>query len=147
MARADAASASVHPDSIKGLAQSIAKPAYRRLLMAEPLLRRIVPILIIAFLATIVVGAVVQLLDQRRQTLSDMMLSLDAVADLAAERLQQPMPHPHDVLERPQQVLSRVLPLWATATGRRFLLTNVHGLIIAATPAGETVVGRRLSDV
>jgi two-component system cell cycle sensor histidine kinase PleC len=147
MARADAASASVHPDSIKGLAQSIAKPAYRRLLMAEPLLRRIVPILIIAFLATIVVGAIVQMLDQRRQTLSDMMLSLDAVADLAAERLQQPMPHPHDVLERPQQVLSRVLPLWATATGRRFLLTNVHGLIIAATPAGETVVGRRLIDV
>ena len=29
MARADAASASAHPDSIKGLAQSIAKPAYR----------------------------------------------------------------------------------------------------------------------
>jgi two-component system cell cycle sensor histidine kinase PleC len=71
MARADAASASVHPDSIKGLAQSIAKPAYRRLLMAEPLLRRIVPILIIAFLATIVVGANVQLLDQRPQTVSD----------------------------------------------------------------------------
>ena len=40
MARADTASASAHPDSIKGLAQSIAKPAYRRLLNAEPLLRR-----------------------------------------------------------------------------------------------------------
>ncbi len=36
MARAGVASASVNSDSIKGLAQSIAKPAYRRLLTAEP---------------------------------------------------------------------------------------------------------------
>ena len=61
MARAGLASASAHPDSIKGLAQSIANPAYRRLLNAEPLLRRAVPVLIIAFLLTICVGALVQL--------------------------------------------------------------------------------------
>src|SRR6185437_5001023 len=101
MARADVAGACVHPDSIQGLAQSIARPAYRRLLMAEPLLRRAVPILIIAFLATIVVGAVVQLLDQQRQTLNEMMLSVDAVADLAAERLQQPLASRDDVMQRP----------------------------------------------
>ena len=53
MARAGAASAS-RPDSIKGLAQSIAKPAYRRLLTAEPVLRRAVPVLIVAFLLTVV---------------------------------------------------------------------------------------------
>ena len=67
----DVASASARTDSIKGLAQSIAKPAYRRLLTAEPLLRRAVPVLIIAFLATICVGALVQVLDHRRQTLND----------------------------------------------------------------------------
>jgi two-component system cell cycle sensor histidine kinase PleC len=88
MARAGVASASAHPDSIKGLAQSVAKPAYRRLLNAEPLLRRAVPVLIIAFLATICVGALVQVLDHRRQTLTNDALSLEAVADLAAERLQ-----------------------------------------------------------
>ena len=91
MARAGVASASARSDSIKGLAQSIAKPAYRRLLTAEPLLRRAVPVLIIAFLATICVGAVVQVLDHRRQALNDMVVALDAVADLAAERLQQPL--------------------------------------------------------
>ena len=84
------------PIPSKGLAQSIAKPAYRRLLTAEPLLRRAVPVLIIAFLATICVGAVVQVLDQRRQTLNTMVISLDAVADLAAERLQQPLKQPAD---------------------------------------------------
>ena len=72
MARAEAASASARSDSIKGLAQSIAKPAYRRLLTAEPALRRAVPVLIIAFLLTICVGAVVQVLEHRRQLLGQL---------------------------------------------------------------------------
>ncbi len=144
MARAGVASASAHSDSIKGLAQSIAKPAYRRLLTAEPLLRRAVPVLIIAFLATICVGAVVQLLDHRRQTLSDMALTLDAVADLAAERVQQ---HPAEAAAQPEQVLARALPGWATATGRHFLLTNADGVVTAATPGAKATIGHRLIDV
>ncbi len=147
MARAGLASASAHPDSIKGLAQSIAKPAYRRLLTAEPLLRRAVPVLIIAFLVTICVGAVVQVLDQRRQTLENMVVSLDAIADLAAERLQQPLKQPADAIERPQEVLTRALPPWATAAGRRYFLTNADGVVAAATPATDATIGRRLIDL
>src|SRR5215831_14486717 len=147
MARAGVASASAHPDSIKGLAQSIAKPAYRRLLNAEPLLRRAVPVLIIAFLATICVGAMVQVLDHRRQTLNNDAISLEAVADLAAERLHQPLKKPSDAIEQPQQVLARVLPSWALAAGRRFVLTNAEGLITAATPATDATIGRRLIEM
>ena len=87
MARAEAASASTRSDSIKGLAQSIAKPAYRRLLIAEPALRRAVPALIIAFLLTIGVGAVVQVLDHRRQVIIEAINELDNMADFVAERL------------------------------------------------------------
>ena len=147
MARAGVASASAHPDSIKGLAQSVAKPAYRRLLNAEPLLRRAVPVLIIAFLATICVGALVQVLDHRRQTLTNDALSLEAVADLAAERLQKPLKQPADAVGQPQLVLSRVLPSWAMAAGRRYLLTNADGVVTAATPANDATIGRRLIDL
>ncbi len=147
MARAGAASASARSDSIKGLAQSIAKPAYRRLLTAEPLLRRAVPVLIIAFLATICIGAVVQVMDHRRQTLNDMSVALDAVADLATERLHQPPKQPHDALTQAQQVLARALPPWATAAGRQFLLTDPEGVIAAAAPAINSVIGRRLIDL
>ena len=147
MARAGVASASAHPDSIKGLAQSVAKPAYRRLLNAEPLLRRAVPVLIIAFLATICVGALVQVLDHRRQTLTNDALSLEAVADLAAERLQKPLKQPADAVGQPQLVLSRVLPSWAMAAGRRFLLTNADGVVTAATPTNDATIGRRLIDL
>lgn len=146
MARANVASASAHPDSIKGLAQSIAKPAYRRLLTAEPLLRRAVPVLIIAFLVTICVGAGVQVLDQRRQTLATMAISIDALADLAAERLQQ-IKQSDDAVGRPQELLAQALPTWATAAGRQFLLTNADGIIAAATPSTGATVGRRLIEL
>src|SRR6478752_2713832 len=147
MARAGVASASAHPDSIKGLAQSIAKPAYRRLLNAEPLLRRAVPVLIIAFLATICVGALVQVLDHRRQTLASEVLSLEAAADLASERLHRPLKRPAAAIEQPQQVLAQVLPSWAVAAGRRFILTNPDGVIAAAIPTTDATIGRRLIDV
>ncbi len=147
MARAGVANASARSDSIQGLAQSIAKPAYRRLLTAEPLLRRAVPVLIIAFLGTICVGAIVQVLDHRRQALADMALALDAAADIAAERLQQPTAEPTDALARPQQVLAHALPPWATAAGRRFMLTDAAGMVAAVTPAADATVGRRLIDL
>jgi two-component system cell cycle sensor histidine kinase PleC len=147
MARASLASASAHPDSIKGLAQSIAKPAYRRLLTAEPLLRRAVPVLIIAFLATICVGAGVQVLDQRRQTIDNAVLTLDAVAELAAERLSLPLKEASDAITRPQEILTRTLPAWATMGGRQFILTNADGVVMATTPAGDGIVGRKLIDL
>ena len=147
MAHAGVASASAHADSIKGLAQSIAKPAYRRLLTAEPLLRRAVPVLIIAFLATICVGALVQVLDHRRQTLTSEIVALEAIADLAAERLQQPLKQSANAVEQPQLVLTRVLPSSAMAAGRRFLLTNADGVVTATTPATDATIGRRLLDL
>ena len=147
MARADVASASAHSDSIRGLAQSVAKPAYRRLLNAEPLLRRAVPVLIIAFLATICVGALVQVLDHRRQVLANDTASLEAVADLLVERLQRPSKKSADAVERSQLALTALLPPWALAAGRRFFLTNADGVVTAAAPSGDSALGSRLIDL
>src|SRR6185312_4560789 len=147
MARAEVASASARPDSIKGLAQSIAKPAYRRLLTAEPVLRRAVPVLIIAFLVTICVGVGVQVLDQRRQTVNHLVLTLDAVADLAAERLHRPLKEPADAVRRPHEILANALPAWASAPGRQFLLANADGIVTAQLPEPDGAIGRRLIDI
>src|SRR2546425_8149227 len=92
MARAEVGSASVNSDSIKGLAQSIAKPAYRRLLTPEPALRRAVPALIIAFLLTICVGAIVQVLDHRRQAIGDIVKQIEASPHFLAQRPDPPGP-------------------------------------------------------
>ena len=164
MARADVASASASSDSIKGLAQSIAKPAYRRLLTAEPALRRAVPALIIAFLATICVGAVVQVLDHRRQSISDTIKQIEGSADFLVERLQrleQPKGDKPD--RRLQTELERMMPSWARSPGRQVLIANGEGVIVAgirhdlvtnadgtmsaSAPLDAGMAGRRLIDV
>src|SRR5215475_12829145 len=88
MAPTQVARASTNTDSIKGLAQSIAKPAYRRLLVAEPALRRAVPLLIITFLITMAVGTGVQVLDHRRQTLAVVTDETEILADILATRFE-----------------------------------------------------------
>src|SRR4051812_16668893 len=137
MARAHAASACVQSDSIKGLAQSIAKPAYHRLLIAEPALRRAVPALIIAFLITICIGAVVQVMDQSRQKRGALKRDLSALADLLAERLDRfgsIRPDRVGSVERLQRWLPDFIPQWGLAAGRHLLVTGADGRILARVP-------------
>jgi two-component system cell cycle sensor histidine kinase PleC len=163
MARAEATSASVRSDSIKGLAQSIAKPAYRRLLTAEPALRRAVPALIIAFLLTICVGAFVQILEHRRQVISEIFKQMEAGADVLAERIDRARGERADFDSRIQGELDRLSPHWVRSPGRLLLVTNADGVIIAglqhvavtnpdgimvvATPLDAGITGKRLLDI
>jgi two-component system cell cycle sensor histidine kinase PleC len=151
MARAHAASACVQSDSIKGLAQSIAKPAYHRLLIAEPALRRAVPTLIIAFLITICFGAFVQVVDQSRQKRASMKRDLSALADLLAERLDHIgaiRPDRAASVERLQNLLPAFIPQWGAAAGRHVLVTGADGRILARVPI-EAALGDtdRILDV
>src|ERR1700736_2970586 len=137
MARAHAASACVQSDSIKGLAQSIAKPAYHRLLVAEPALRRAVPTLIIAFLITICLGAFVQVVDQNRHQRAALKRDLSAVADLLAERLDRIASVRQDrtpTFERLQLVLPGLIPSWGTAAGRHVIVTGADRRVLARVP-------------
>ena len=138
MARAHAANACVQSDSIKGLAQSIAKPAYHRLLTAEPALRRAVPTLIIAFLITICLGAFVQVIDQTRQKRATVKRELAALSEMMAERLDRMMSVRQDraaSIERLQGLLPDMIPSWGVAAGRHVIITGIAGRIAACWPA------------
>jgi len=148
MARAEAAHASARSDSIKGLAQSIAKPAYRRLLTAEPALRRAVPALIIAFLITIAIGAFVQVLDHRRSALADASKDLETIAEVLAQRLERTANGDRStVWRRVQTDLDMARTPRTTAAGRQILVSNPDGMIIAAAPHIAGVTGRKLSEI
>src|ERR1700720_3624932 len=137
MARAHAANACVQSDSIKGLAQSIAKPAYHRLLIAEPALRRAVPTLIIAFLITICLGAFVQVVDQNRQKRAATKRDLAAVADLLAERLDRiasVRQDPAATFARLQLLLPGLIPSRPTAAGGHEIVTGAGERILARVP-------------
>src|SRR5580658_1892822 len=130
MARAEAASASLRSDSIQGLAKSIAKPAYRRLLSAEPLLRRAVPILIIAFLITICVGAVVQVLEQRRQVMLQARQAIEALADQLAIAFDRQGRDGRGNGTRTAAALEHALPAWAAAGERSIVVADADGMIV-----------------
>jgi two-component system, cell cycle sensor histidine kinase PleC len=147
MARADTASASLRSDSIKGLAESIANPAYRRLLSAEPLLRRAVPVLIIAFMVTVCIGAAVQVLEHRRQAVFEAKQSVAALADHFATIFERRSRDGRLPWPRTSDALAASLPDWAAGGGRRVLVADADGNIVASLPNTPAIAGRSLLDV
>src|ERR1700759_4460994 len=128
-------------ESIKGLAQSIAKPAYPRLLTAEPALRRAVPTLIIAFLITICLGAFVQVLDQSRQKRAAAERDISALAAYLAERLDPATSGRGDRLgniESMQFLLPDMMPSWGLVSGRHIIVVGPDRRIIARMPVKST---------
>lgn len=148
MARAETASASLRSDSIQGLAKSIAKPAYGRLLSAEPLLRRVVPVLIVAFLITICIGAVVQVLEQRRQIMRDARQTVEALADELTIALDHPARETAaPSTGRTSAALQHALPAWAMTQERLILVADADGAIVASVPNDLQKLGRPILDL
>jgi two-component system, cell cycle sensor histidine kinase PleC len=147
MARADTASASLRSDSIKGLAESIANPAYRRLLSAEPLLRRAVPVLIIAFMATVCIGAAVQVVEHRRQAMIEAKQSIAALADHYATIFERRSRDGRSPWPRTSNALAEALPDWAAGAGRRVLVSDADANIVASLPNAPPTLGRSLLEV
>ena len=147
MARADTASASLRPDSIKGLAESIANPAYRRLLSAEPVLRRAVPVLIIAFMVTICVGAAVQVLEHHRQVVSDAKQNIEALADHFAAVFDRRSRDGRSYWPRTSEALVEAMPAWATGAAHRILVADADGNIVASLPNAQQDLGHSLLEV
>jgi two-component system cell cycle sensor histidine kinase PleC len=146
MARAETAHASTRSDSIKGLAQSVANPAYRRLLTAEPALRRAVPILIVAFLVTVGIGAVVQVLEHRSQALIDARTDIERLADILTERLDR-QAGDIDLAQVAQTALDSVIPTRTTKSHKIIFLTDARANVAAANPIENATPGRRLTDI
>ena len=146
MARAESASASAHSDSIKGLAQAVARPAYRRLLTAEPFLRRAVPFLIIAFLITLGIAAFVDVRERLRQAVAKSAEELDLVSMLTAERIDRlAASESGDAVTRAFRAFARIE--WPREpAGRMVLLADASSTIIATQPVLNGYVGRKLNE-
>ncbi|WP_448953354.1 ATP-binding protein [Labrys neptuniae] len=87
MARANATHASLRAPGIRGLARTLVCPTYRRLVGIEPLLRKAVPALIIAFLGAIAFAAFIQARDSRQQAMQDAGRNLDLIVSAAGSQL------------------------------------------------------------
>jgi two-component system cell cycle sensor histidine kinase PleC len=146
MARAESASASTRSDSIKGLAQAVAKPAYRRLLIAEPVLRRAVPVLIVAFLVTLGIAAAVDIRERHRQAIAKSADDLELIVTVIGERIEHSAEGASDALMRAFRAFENIEWGKATAAGRLVLLTDSSSTIIATQPPVNGYLGRKLNE-
>ncbi|HML15083.1 MAG TPA: ATP-binding protein, partial [Xanthobacteraceae bacterium] len=119
----------------------------RRLLLAEPALRRAVPALIIAFLLSVGIGAIIQVHDRHRQALAVAFEDIEAIAGIIADRLNSAADERDLKGDGAEGALIRALPPRATALGRVILLTNAAGMVIAAAPARSAPTGVALAAV
>src|SRR3954468_15071248 len=147
MARAESASASAHSDSIKGLAQAVAKPAYRRLITGEPFLRRAVPVLIIAFLLTLGIAAFVDVREKLLHAVGKAAQEVSISASLIAERLDRAAAaETGEPAMRGFRAFDRLAWQMPDAPGGIILLTDASSTIIAIRPAINGYVGRKLNE-
>jgi len=152
MARAHAANASLRDQAVRGLARSLSGPAYQRLLEAEPLLRRTVPILIVVFLIVVGSGAATQILNHRDQSIAEAQQSLVLTTGIAAGNLAR---HPAKELKtKIAEILPKALPENALSQGRHFFVADANGNIVASAPdiplfapAAVSKLGQSLSDL
>jgi two-component system cell cycle sensor histidine kinase PleC len=135
---------------IPGHARLLAHPAYQKLLAAEPILRRLIPILIVIFLAIVGLARLLELNQQKvertdaaRQTLALVVAAISGglshVADPSAQQTLSPM--------QARDALAAVLPEGATGEDRQIYVTDASGMIVAAAPPVADAEGRPLTAI
>jgi two-component system cell cycle sensor histidine kinase PleC len=136
--------------AVPGHAGLLAYPAYQKLLAAEPILRRLIPILIVIFLAIVGLARLLELYQQKaeqtevaRKTLALIAAAvsggLSHVADPSVQQTLSPT--------QARDTLTAVLPDGATGENRQIYVTDASGTIVAAAPAAADAEGRRLTAI
>ncbi|PHP68335.1 PAS domain-containing sensor histidine kinase [Zhengella mangrovi] len=134
-----------HAGRLRGAAQLLAKPAYRRLIASEPVLRRSVPILIVIFLVMVAGIRLINMLNQHDDTAQTARVMLQMSAGkLASElaRLDDDAPV--------ADVLSAIEDVNAVGAmgGRSALIVTDNSLtVIAAVGTAQPLVGRSLDTI
>jgi two-component system cell cycle sensor histidine kinase PleC len=135
---------------LKGHAGLLVRPSYLRLLQAEPLFRRSIPVLISLFLLLGGAFHVSNLIDQRTDTYraaSDMVALLAEAldADLSAHPSLDKAEGGYSGLMR--AALRDSLPPSATSDGRVILFADAKGIIRATAPEGAFAGSGNLADL
>ena len=133
---------------LSGHAKLFAQPAYERLVGAEPFLKRLIPILIIAFLVVVATARYVNISEDRDRllTASEHMTALTlaaASASFSADTTSVKQALRWETEAR----LNRVLGAMPDTGGRYLLVVDAQDRVFAATSGGQHLVGRPASSL
>ena len=133
MARVNAANGPAQAGTLQGLARALTGPANLRMAEYEPWLRRLVPLMVAVFMATLAVGALIQARDARNRALTDSVGDIELIAAITAQDLNAAVADdPHLDLD---SWLAHNLSGKALLAGREVLVADQHGMIVAASPS------------
>src|SRR5690606_4156827 len=133
---------------LMGNARMIAEPAYRKLLAAEPFLRRLIPILIVVFLVVVAATRFLSLMNDR----DDIERAAKGVLSLASGQLSHAAPtasRPAAASEGVQAdawnaVIDDILATGALGRGHVLLVADGDLVVRAATASAASRIGQPL---
>ncbi|MCB1740311.1 MAG: PAS domain-containing sensor histidine kinase, partial [Gammaproteobacteria bacterium] len=134
-----------HAGRLRGAAQLLAKPAYRRLIASEPVLRRSVPILIVIFLVMVAGVRFIAMLDQHDSTAQTARVLLQMSAGkLASEldRLEAGAP-----VSRVLAAIEDVNAIGALDGRSALLVTDNTMTVVASIGTAQQLVGRSIDSI
>ena len=132
--------------AISGHAKLLARPAYQKLLAAEPFLRRLIPILIVIFLMIVGAARFVQLYQLRTDREYDARETIGLVATVLSAALEKAYPAggPAAASADVMKTLTSAMPATATSDGRQIYVTDPDGVVIATAPRNADLEGMPL---
>ena len=149
MARANATNAPAMPDAADIHTRELATPdaalSGARLTQIEPWLRRAVPAMIVVFLGTLATGAIISARESREQTLADSLSNVEVVSGLAVREINEGAQALQGLTV--QQMLERTLTGRGLSRGRRVIVTDAQGVIVATLPQQQTTGDSTLNDL
>jgi two-component system cell cycle sensor histidine kinase PleC len=149
-AMAPSAEARIHASGLRGFAQPIDAALESRLAPYEPVLRRLVPLLIIAFLMVVGTAAALQIVNSRNEALAALRADLmTAAAAIDADLNHRITLSASDPVAAVQTALELTALRLAPQSGRLILAEAPDGTIAAVSPPAlrAKLVGRPVSSV
>ncbi len=130
-------------------AKIFAEPASQKLAMAEPMLKRSIPVLIIAFLLIVAISRMSGMMDEHARMEASSRRTVSLTAAAAAGALQPDGPEIFTDVRRweIEQRLTEFLPADMLDAGIILLTVRRDGRVFAGTQDGAHLVGRTLSAV
>ncbi|KGF67585.1 histidine kinase [Hoeflea sp. BAL378] len=128
---------------LSGHAKLFAQPAYERLAGAEPFLKRLIPVLIVAFLVVVAAARYMNMSEGRDRlfTAAQQMTAL-TLAAANAMFTADPSPVRQALRWETEARLNRVLSAMPDTGGRTMLVIDAQDRVFAATAGGQHLVGR-----
>ncbi len=135
--------------ALLGHARIFAHPAYARLVTTEPVVRFLIPVLIVLFVLALGYTRTAALIEQRTAIEADTRAKITLIAKAVVTDIRDmdvALPST-GATAAVHGILANALPPGALRGGRRVVLTGRDGRIAAALPENKAMLGRYLDDI